>query len=78
MGPNSIPTKILKEFKGILKLPLTMIINISFQTRIFPSQCKLVHMTTTFKKGNKLDTLNYRSFLFLSNISKVFDKAMYA
>ena len=39
IGPNSIPTHILKEFKNILKIPLTIIINISFQTGIFPKKC---------------------------------------
>ena len=35
-GPNSIPPRILKEFKNILKIPFAIIINISFQTGIFP------------------------------------------
>ena len=77
IGPNSIPTRILKEFKNILKIPLTIIINISFQTGIFPEQCKIAHITSIFKKGDTLDSSNYRPVSLLSNISKILEKAMY-
>ena len=53
--PNSIPTPILTEFKNIPKTLLTIMINISFQTRIYPEQCKIAHITPIFKKGEKLD-----------------------
>ena len=77
IGPYSIPTVILKEFKDILKIPLTIIINISFQTGIFPEQCKIAHITSVFKKGDTLDSSNYRPVSLLSNISKILEKAMY-
>ena len=44
VGPNSIPNDILKEYKDILKVPLTFIINISFMTGRFPKQCKTAHI----------------------------------
>ena len=53
IGPNSIPTRILKEFENMLKTPLTVIINISFQTGIFPEQCKIAHITPILKKETK-------------------------
>ena len=53
--PNAIPTRIHKEFKNVLKIPLAIIINISFQTGIFSEQCKIAHITPIFKKGDKLD-----------------------
>ena len=43
-GPNFIPIPIL-----------TIIINISFQTGIYPEQCKIAPTTPIFKKGDKLD-----------------------
>ena len=59
-GPNSVPNDILEEYKDILKVPLTIIINISFMTGRFPKQCKTAHITPVYKKGDKLDTSNYK------------------
>ena len=75
IGPNCIPTRILKEFKNILKIPLTISINISFQTGILPEQCKLFLLI--FKKGNKSDSSNYRPISLLIDTSKTFEKAIY-
>ena len=78
IGPNSISNLILKEFKEKLKIPLTIIINISFLTGKFPKQCKMAHITPIFIKGNKLDSSNYRPTSLLPNISKILEKAMYS
>ena len=40
IGPNSIPTKILKEFKSELSEPLSDMINLSFNKGIFPDFSK--------------------------------------
>ena len=74
---SSIPTSILKEFKNRLKIPLTIIINISFHTGIFPEQCKIAHIMPIFKKGDTLDSSNYRPISPLSNMSKILEKARY-
>ena len=78
VGPHSIPTNILKEYKEILYIPLALIINISFKTGIFPEFCKIAHVIPVYKKGDQLDCSNYRPKSLLSNISKVFEKAMYS
>ena len=36
VGPNSIPSKILKDYKSEFSKPLTDMINTSFTTGIFP------------------------------------------
>ena len=77
-GPNSVPNDILEEYKDILKVPLTIIINISFMTGRFPKQCEIAHITPVYKKGDKLDTSNYRPISLLSNISKIIEKIMYS
>ena len=53
VGPDFIPKLILKEFKDKLKIPLTIIINISFLTGKFQKRCKTANITPIFKKGNK-------------------------
>ena len=40
VAPISIMNLLLKEFKDKLKIPLTIIINISFLTGKFPKWCK--------------------------------------
>ena len=77
VGPNSVPNLILKEFKDKLKTPITIIINISFLTGKFLKQCKTAYITPIFKKGNKLDSSNYRPISLLPNISKILEKVMY-
>ena len=69
--------EVLKEFKNILKIPLTLIISISFQTGIFPEQCKIDHITPIFKKGDKVDSSNCRPVSLLSNISKILETVIY-
>ena len=77
VGPNSIPNLILTEFKDKLKTPITIIINISFLTGKFPKQCKTANIPPILKKGNKLDSSNYRPISLLPNISKILEKVMY-
>ena len=77
VGPNSLPNLILKELKGKLKNPITIIINISFLTGKFSKQCKTTNITTVFKKGNKLDSSNYRPISLLSLLPNNLDLEMH-
>ena len=45
VAPISIMNLLLKEFKDKLKIPLTIIINISFLTGKFPRWCKTAKIT---------------------------------
>ena len=78
LGPHSILANILKEYKKILSIHLVLIINISFKTGIFPELCKIAHVIPVYKKGDHLHSSNYRPISLLSNISKVFQKAMHS
>ena len=76
VGQNSIPTKILKDYKSEFSKPLSDMINTSFTTGTFPSALKVRNITPIHKKDNKLDCNNYRPRSLLSN-SKIFEKIMH-
>ena len=44
VGPNSIPTKFLKDFKSEFSKPISDMINTSFTTDIFPSTLKVANI----------------------------------
>ena len=64
VGPNSIPTNILKEYKKILSIPLALIINISFETGIFPELSKIAHVIPVYKKGIRLTIQTIDQYLY--------------
>jgi hypothetical protein len=54
VGPNSLPTKILKIISPIISKPLSNMCNKSFKTGIYPDQLKLSKINPTHKKDSKL------------------------
>ena len=62
--------------KGIqpITLPLTAIVNMSFQTGVFPSSTKLAkNIIPVFKSGSKEEFNKYRPISLLSQFSKILD-----
>ena len=51
VGPNSIPTKILKTYSKSLSKPLWELINLSFALGKFPSILKIAKVIPIYKKG---------------------------
>lgn len=71
---NGISVWLLKQcFKNIL-IPLTKIINSSFETGIFPSILKIAKVVPIYKKDDPSQTCNYRPISILPIFSKVFEK----
>ena len=77
LGPNSIPIKLLKHLCPLISLPLSQIINESFQSGIFPDKIKLAKVIPLFKKGCSVTASNYRPISLLSVFSKITEKVMY-
>ena len=77
-GPHSIPTKILKLIKQDISVPISKLINTSFEHGIFPSTLKIAQVIPVFKKGSPLNISNYRPISLLSNIEKIYEKVMYS
>ena len=77
LGSNSIPIKILKHLCPLKSLPLSQVINESFQSGIFLDKIKLAKVIPLLKKGCSVIASNYRPISLLSVFSKITEKAMY-
>ena len=77
VGPNSIPTKILKQISHLISKPLSEIFNKSFCTGIFPDLLKISKINPIHKKDSKLLISNYRPISLLSNLNKIIEKLMF-
>ena len=60
VGPNSVPTRILKLLKNDISTQLSDIFNISFSTGVFPTMFKVAKVIPVHKKDSELDLPNYR------------------
>ena len=77
IGPNSIPTRLLKILSLHICSPLSDIINDSFQSGMFPEKMQLAKVIPLFKKGCPLTASNCRPISLLSVLSKIIGKVMY-
>ena len=73
-GFDGISTNLLKILIPAVIKPLTLIINQSLATGIFPDKLKTAKVVPLFKKDDCLIMDNYRPVSLLTSISKVFEK----
>ena len=76
-GPNGIPVFLLKKFKDFFSFWLSKLINICFETGVFPDLLKFAKVTPVHKKDSRLDYVNYRPISLLSAYSKIYEKLIY-
>lgn len=74
-GYDEIPANILKNAAVILSVPLIYIINLSFETGVFPEVLKKSVICPIYKSGNKELMENYRPLALQSVFSKLFENA---
>ena len=77
IGPNRIPTRLLKQFYKDISIPIEKLIDLSFETGIFPDALKIPRIIPIFKKGDLLQCKNYRPISLTSNISKIMEKLVH-
>ena len=66
--------KLIKSFKEYLSRPLSLAINQSFCTGIFPDKPKIAKITLLFKKGDESIVDYYRTISVLTALSKIFER----
>ena len=76
-GFDNISTKLLQTIAPIIASPLTLMINQSLCTGIFPDHLKIAKVVPLYKKDSPHSFDNYRPISLLPAISKVFEKVVY-
>ena len=76
-GYDNISNKLITSAGHILVKPLTVIVNQSLHTGIYPSQLKLSRVKPLFKNGNKTHFNNYRPISLLQSLSKFFEYVIF-
>ena len=76
-GHDGISTLVFKSIKNIITKPVTIIINQTLKTRIFPKKLKIAKVVPIYKAGNNTMFTNYRPISLLPAASKVFEWAIH-
>ena len=76
-GPNSIPVIIFREIKKEISEPLSILINLSFNTGDFPNCLNLLKVIPVIRKEINRNAITIGLISLLSNISKLIETLLY-
>ena len=76
-GHDEISSKLLKDIGVVIAPTLSVIINQSLCTGVFPDKLKIAKVIPLFKKGDESLIENYRPISLFSSISKVFERIVF-
>ena len=76
-GPDNISNNLIKIIKQEIVPSLSIIINQSLETGIFPDSLKIAKVVPLFKKDDPTTVNNYRPISLLNSISKIFEKVIH-
>ena len=76
LGPDNLPTLVLKECAEVLAPSITAVINFSLREGVQLTNWKKANVLPIFKKGNSNLTENYRPISLLPVISKVQERCV--
>lgn len=75
-GHDGVSSRLIKELRVELALPLKIIINKIIKNSLFPSTWKTAKVIPLHKKGSKSDIGNYRPISLLPAMSKIAEKVV--
>ena len=76
-GLDNISPKLLKQTAPSLAIPLSHIINLSFQSGLVPLNMKIAKVSPFYKSDNPHLFKNYRPISILPSVSKILERAVY-
>ena len=72
-GHDGISSELLKLLSDDISRCITLLINQSLMSGIFPDQLKIAKVTPIYKKNDKIQVTNYRPISVLPVVSKIFE-----
>ena len=77
-GRDGISSRNIKLIKESISVPLTNLVNLTFEQGVFPSELKLAIVTPLYKAKDPVFFNNYRPISLLSVFSKIIERLMYS